>query len=103
MLLQVAAQDIGQLPYIRQRRLIPFVPTAVGHRGGGAHPGGRFLAIRGNSYWHSLDVFEFPSLRRVLATDLDPRRADISHEELAEWFGAWPRHNIAFGAKPHCA
>ncbi len=26
------------------------------------------------------DVFEFPSLRRVLATDLDPRRADIADQ-----------------------
>jgi hypothetical protein len=63
-------------------------------------PDGRYLAIRGNSYGHSLDAFEFPSLRHVLAADLDPRRADMSHEELADWFGAWPRHNIAFGARP---
>jgi hypothetical protein len=24
----------------------------------------------------------------------------MSHEELVDWFGAWPRHNIAFGARP---
>lgn len=63
-------------------------------------PDGRYLAIRGNSYGHSLDAFEFPSLRHVLAADLDPSRADMSHEEVADWFAAWPRHNIAFGAKP---
>jgi hypothetical protein len=71
-------------------------------RGGGFAPPFSFElrnAILGNSYGHSLDVFEFPSLRRVLATDLDPRRADMSHEELADGFGAWPRHNIAFGAR----
>jgi hypothetical protein len=49
---------------------------------------------------HSLDAFEFPSLRHVLAADLDPGRADMSHEELVGWFGAWPRHSIAFGARP---
>ena len=63
-------------------------------------PDGRHLAIRGNSYGHSLDVFEFPSLRRVLATDLDPGRADMTHEERMDWWGAWSRHNIAFGAQP---
>ena len=63
-------------------------------------PDGRYLAIRGNSYGHSLDVFEFPSLRHVLATDLNPRRAGMSYQEESEWFGAWPRHNIGFGARP---
>jgi hypothetical protein len=33
-------------------------------------PDGRHMAIRGNAYDHSVDVFEFPSLRRVLATTL---------------------------------
>ena len=27
---------------------------------------GRYLALRGNAYVQSLDVFEFPSLRKVL-------------------------------------
>ena len=62
-------------------------------------PDGRYLAIRGNSYGHSLYVFEFPSLRRALATGLDPRPADMSYEELVDWFGGMPRHNIAFGAQ----
>src|SRR6202000_2864163 len=52
------------------------------------------------SYGHSLDVFEFPSLRRVMAGDLDPRRAGMSAQEEWEWFCAWSRHNIAFGSQP---
>jgi hypothetical protein len=64
-------------------------------------PDGRHLAIRGNSYGHSLDVFEFPSLRRVLGTALgEPRPEDMSREEQWDWFCAWPRRNIAFGALP---
>jgi hypothetical protein len=63
-------------------------------------PDGRYLAVRGNSYGHSLAVFEFPSLRRVLATDLEPRRPGMSDEELRTWFCAWSRHNVAFGAQP---
>lgn len=63
-------------------------------------PDGRYLAIRGSSYGHFLHAFEFPSLRHVLARDLDPRPADMSYQELVDWFGAWARHNIAFGARP---
>jgi WD40 repeat protein len=62
-------------------------------------PDGRYLAIRGNSYGHSLAVFEFPSLRLALATDLEPRRAGMSDEERRDWFYSWSRHNIAFGAQ----
>jgi sugar lactone lactonase YvrE len=46
---------------------------------------GRHLAIRGNAYGHSVEVFAFPSLDRVLATTLG---------ELSS------RHNLAFGAEP---
>lgn len=53
-------------------------------------PDGRHLAIRGNAYFDSVDVFELPSLQRVLSTSLgepdDP--------------GEWPRQNLAFGAAP---
>lgn len=48
---------------------------------------GRHLALRGNAYVDSLDVFAFPSLRRVLHTVL-------SRDE------EWPRHNLAFGKRP---
>ncbi|MFF4342055.1 hypothetical protein ACFY00_19230 [Kitasatospora sp. NPDC001540] len=49
-------------------------------------PDGRHLALRGNAYVDSLDVFAFPSLRKVL------------HTALAE-DGDWPRHNLAFGPR----
>ncbi|KIQ67356.1 hypothetical protein TR51_06195 [Kitasatospora griseola] len=50
---------------------------------------GRHLAVRGNAYVDSLDVFAFPSLRKVLST----RLAEDSAEE-------WPRHNLAWDARP---
>jgi hypothetical protein len=63
-------------------------------------PDGRYLAIRGNSYGHFLDVFEFPSLRRVLAANLEPRREGMTRQEHGDWWGAWSRDNIAFGGQP---
>lgn len=63
-------------------------------------PDGRYLAIRGNSYGHSLDVFEFPSLRQVLSTDLEPRRPGMNADEQWDWFCSWSRHNITFSAQP---
>jgi hypothetical protein len=59
---------------------------------------GRHLAIRGDAYGNSLTVFEFPSLRRVLATTLGEPTPDYPYP--AEWLermGAWSRHNVAFG------
>jgi hypothetical protein len=57
---------------------------------------GRYIAVRGNAYVQSLDVFEFPTLRKVLH---DPRpalpRLPVSPEWLAEQ-ARWSRHNIAF-------
>ena len=62
---------------------------------------GRYLAIRGNAYENSLDVFEFPSLHRVLATILgDPSPGYPYPQDWLEQFRAWSRHNIAFGAEP---
>jgi hypothetical protein len=62
---------------------------------------GRYLAIRGNSYENSLEVFAFPSLTRVLGLTLGPRhvRGGFTPEEDRE-YRAWSRHNIAFGAAP---
>ena len=46
---------------------------------------GRHLAIRGNAYDNSVEVFEFPSLTRVLATTLgDP---SPGYPYPAEWRG----------------
>lgn len=52
---------------------------------------GRLFAIRGNAYAHTLEVFEFPSLRRVLATTLS---------ESDEEYSLWSLHNIAFATEP---
>ncbi|MGW0709996.1 hypothetical protein ACWD4G_29255 [Streptomyces sp. NPDC002643] len=62
---------------------------------------GRHFAIRGNAYDNSLEVFEFPSLQRVLATNLGAPSPGYPYPE--EWraqMRAWSRHNIAFGAEP---
>ncbi|MGX4736370.1 hypothetical protein [Kitasatospora griseola] len=50
---------------------------------------GRHLAIRGNAYVDSLDVFAFPSLRRVLTRTLA--------EDDAQ---RWPDENLAWGVRP---
>lgn len=62
---------------------------------------GRYMAIRGNSYEHSLDVFEFPSLELVLRTTLgQPHSGHSYSEEQFEYMRSWSPHNIAFGARP---
>ncbi len=62
---------------------------------------GRHLAIRGNAYENSLDVFEFPSLERVLATTLGESNPGYPYpQEWLEQMRAWSRHNIAFGVQP---
>ncbi|MFD9392975.1 hypothetical protein ACFWBB_20370 [Streptomyces sp. NPDC060000] len=62
---------------------------------------GRHLAIRGNAYVNSLDVFGFPSLDRVLATTLgEPSPGYPYPQEWLEQSRAWSQHNIAFGAQP---
>ncbi|MDX3798556.1 hypothetical protein [Streptomyces sp. AK04-3B] len=63
---------------------------------------GRHLAIRGDAYGNSLQVFEFPSLHRVLATALgDPSPGYPYPQEWLDQMRAWSRHNIAFA--PHAA
>ncbi|MEV7040908.1 hypothetical protein [Amycolatopsis sp. NPDC051061] len=62
---------------------------------------GRHFAVRGNAYEHSVEVFEFPSLRRVLGTTLGspyPGYDDVT-DEWDEEFRSWSRHNIAFEAR----
>lgn len=64
-------------------------------------PDGRHIAIRGNAYDNSLEVFEFPSLRRVLATTLgEPSPGYPYPQEWLDQMRAWSRQNIAFGARP---
>ncbi|WP_203783471.1 TolB-like translocation protein [Asanoa ferruginea] len=58
---------------------------------------GRYLAIRGNAYENSLDVFAFPSLELVLKTTLG--QPYPGYPPPADWLekaSAWSRHNIAF-------
>ncbi|MGW3036114.1 hypothetical protein ACWDCB_33460 [Streptomyces sp. NPDC001178] len=62
---------------------------------------GRHIAIRGNAYDHSVEVFEFPSLHRVLATTLgDPSPGYPYPQEWLDQMETWSRHNIAFGLRP---
>lgn len=62
---------------------------------------GRHFAIRGNAYGNSLEVFEFPSLNRVLATTLGEPSPGYPHpQEWLDQMRAWSRHNIAFAAQP---
>jgi len=62
---------------------------------------GRHFAIRGNAYGNSVEVFEFPSLTRVLATTLgDPNPGYPYPAGWLEQMRAWSRHNLAFSAQP---
>lgn len=62
---------------------------------------GRYLAVRGNAYDNSLEVFGFPSLRHVLATILgEPNPGFPYPQEWLDQLRAWSRHNITFAAQP---
>lgn len=62
---------------------------------------GRHLAVRGNAYGNTLDVFTFPGLRQVLATTLGTPTPDYPYpQEWLDEMRAWSSHNIAFGARP---
>lgn len=62
---------------------------------------GRHFAIRGNAYENTLEVFEFPSLQRVLATTLGKPSPGYPYpQEWLDQMHAWSRHNLAFGARP---
>lgn len=64
-------------------------------------PDGRHFAVRGNAYDNSLEVFEFPSLRRVLGLTLgDPSPGYPYPQEWLDRMRAWSRHNVAFGSSP---
>ena len=58
---------------------------------------GRFLAVRGNAYVQSVDVFEFPTLRRVLHSALGDTYPGYPYPpEWLEEQATWSRHNITF-------
>lgn len=58
---------------------------------------GRYLAIRGNAYENSLEVFKFPSLTRVLAMVLgESHRSGKFDPDWDRQYRAWSRQNIAF-------
>jgi hypothetical protein len=60
-------------------------------------PDGRLMAIRGNAYVNTLEVFAFPSLQRVFGTTLgEPSPGYPYPEEWLEQLRSWSRHNIAF-------
>ncbi|MEU9167931.1 hypothetical protein AB0D34_09060 [Streptomyces sp. NPDC048420] len=61
---------------------------------------GRHLAIRGNAYDNSVEVFAFPSLQRVLATTLgDPSPGYPYPDEWLKQMHSWSRHNLAFDSR----
>jgi hypothetical protein len=61
---------------------------------------GRHFAIRGNAYEQTLEVFEFPSLERVLGTTLGPPCPGYPYpHEWVEEMEAWSRHNTVFGTR----
>lgn len=63
---------------------------------------GRHFAVRGNAYDNSLEVFEFPSLRRLLGLTLgDPCPGYPYPQEWLDSMQAWSRHNVAFGPSPN--
>jgi len=72
---------------------------ADGYRAPVISPDGRFIAIRGNNYEQLLYVFEFPSLRKLLALPFgEPSPGyPYSPEWLAEQ-RSWSHHNLAFAA-----
>ncbi|WP_433111210.1 hypothetical protein [Micromonospora sp. CA-246542] len=62
---------------------------------------GRHFAVRGNAYDNSLEVFEFPSLRRALGMTLgEPSPGYPYPQEWLDEMNAWSRHNVAFGRSP---
>lgn len=64
-------------------------------------PDGRHFAVRGNAYDNSLEVFEFPSLRRVLGLTLgEPSPGYPYPQEWLDRMRAWSRHNVAFSLLP---
>ncbi|MEV4130554.1 hypothetical protein AB0J72_00085 [Dactylosporangium sp. NPDC049742] len=64
-------------------------------------PDGRQFAVRGNAYDNSLEVFDFPSLRRVLGLTLgEPSPGYPYPQEWLDSMHAWSRHNLAFGPRP---
>ena len=64
-------------------------------------PDGRRFAVRGNAYENSLEVFEFPSLRRVLGLTLgEPNPGYPYPQEWLDGMHAWSRHNAVFGPLP---
>jgi hypothetical protein len=93
--------DRGPLPQpgVQPRRAL--ILDADGYQTPVISPDGRYLAIRGNSYENSLEVFEFPSLTRVFATVLgEPHRSGKYDPDWDRQYRAWSRHNIAFGVQP---
>ncbi|MFI5528178.1 hypothetical protein ACIA8O_06410 [Kitasatospora sp. NPDC051853] len=64
-------------------------------------PDGRHFAIRGNAYGNYVEVFEFPSLRRVLSAALgDPNPGYPYPQEWLDQMASWSRHNLAFATRP---
>ncbi|MEU4220022.1 hypothetical protein [Actinoplanes sp. NPDC026623] len=61
---------------------------------------GRYLAVRGNAYVETLDVFEFPTMRKVLHTSLgEPYPGYPYPPAWLEEQARWSRHTVAFAPR----
>ncbi|MFG1992306.1 hypothetical protein ACGFJ7_20235 [Actinoplanes sp. NPDC048988] len=57
--------------------------------------------MRGNAYDNSLEVFDFPALRRVLGLTLgEPNPGYPYPQDWLDRMHAWSRHNVTFGPSP---
>lgn len=62
-------------------------------------PGGTYLAIRGDAYENTLDVFSFPGLEQVLAVTLGAANPGFPVPVgWLEQMRTWSQHNVAFAA-----
>ncbi|MBM0276111.1 hypothetical protein [Micromonospora tarensis] len=92
------AEDIG--PVLRPL-LRALVLNCDGYEAPTFSSDGRHFAVRGNAYDNSLDVFEFPSLRRVLSMTLgEPSPGYPYPQEWLDEMNSWSRQNAVFGPLP---
>lgn len=92
-----ARVDQGRLRFLRSALAL----DADGYEAPVFSVDGRHCAIRGNAYENAVEVFDMPSLRRVLRVMLSPPSPGYPYPE--DWMAerdSWSWHNIAFGARP---
>jgi hypothetical protein len=64
-------------------------------------PDGRHIVVRGNAYGNTVDIFEFPSLNRVVSAFLGKPSPGYPYpQEWVDEMMSWSNHNLAFGTQP---